>query len=77
MIFQQAMTLIGIGIALGLGATFALTRFLESQLFGITARDPVTLIAVPLLLAFVAFLACYVPARRATKVDPMVALRYE
>jgi putative ABC transport system permease protein len=66
MIFRQAMALILVGIAIGLGAALGLTRFLESQLFGVTSRDPVTLFAVPLLLTAVAFLACYVPARRAT-----------
>ena len=77
MILGQGMRTILIGIAIGTAGSLALTRGIRSLLFGVTATDPLTLIAVVLLLFVTALLACYIPARRATKVDPIVALRYE
>jgi putative ABC transport system permease protein len=77
LVLARGMLLALVGIALGLAGALALTRFLSTLLFGVTATDPLTFSAVSLLLGSVAFLACYIPARRATQVDPMVALRYE
>jgi ABC-type antimicrobial peptide transport system permease subunit len=71
------MTLVGISLVLGLAGAFAATRLLSSLLFGVGASDPVTFIAIGLLVSAVAFVAAWLPARRATRVDPIIALRAE
>jgi predicted permease len=77
MVVGQGMRLAAIGAGIGCVAAYGLARLLSSQLFEVNAADPETFLGVALLLAAVAFLACYLPARRATRVDPMTALRYE
>lgn len=77
MIISNGLLLVSIGIALGLALALLLTRLIASLLFGVSTSDPVTFLMVPAALIVMAMLACYIPARRAAKVDPVVALRYE
>jgi ABC-type antimicrobial peptide transport system permease subunit len=77
MVIGEAARLVAIGIAIGVAASLGITRLLSSFLYGIHTTDPLTFVAVALLLCFVAIAASYIPARRATRVDPVTALRYE
>jgi predicted permease len=77
LVVRQGMTLAGLGVALGLAASFALARLIRSFLFGVTASDPLVFVGVPLALSTVALLAVWLPATRASRVDPIEALRYE
>jgi putative ABC transport system permease protein len=77
MILRQGMALVLLGVLIGLAGALALTRLLASMLFEVKPRDPATFVAVTLLVIVAAGFACYLPARRAARVDPMTALRHE
>jgi putative ABC transport system permease protein len=77
MILRQGVTLAAYGLLIGLAFSFALSQFLKSLLFQVSAADPLTYAAMSLLMLGITIVACYIPARRASAVDPLVALRYE
>jgi putative ABC transport system permease protein len=77
MVMLRATLLIGIGCVLGLAGSFGLTRLIRSGLYGVTATDPATYVAISLLLIVIALLACAIPTIRAVRVDPTIAVRYE
>jgi putative ABC transport system permease protein len=77
LVIRTGLRLVAMGIAIGLAATFGLARLIKSQLWGVSAHDPLTLMTVPVLLLVLGILACWIPARRATRVSPVSALRYE
>src|SRR5262249_27363668 len=77
LVLRQGLQLTALGLVIGLAAAYALTRYLQTLLFGVRPTDLLTFTAIALLLTGVSLLACYIPARRATRVDPLVALRYE
>jgi ABC-type antimicrobial peptide transport system permease subunit len=75
LVVGQGINLVASGVALGLAASFGLTRLMSNMLFGVSVADPPTFVVITLFLTFIALLACLIPALRATKVDPMIALR--
>ena len=77
LVLREAVVLVAIGVAIGVPAAYGLGRLMDSMLYGVSAGQPLMLLAGPALMAVVALAAAYIPVRRATRVDPMVALRYE
>jgi putative ABC transport system permease protein len=77
MVMRMGLSLMGAGLAVGLAASFAVNRVLATQLWGVTERDPLTYVGVSLVVLAAGAAACWFPARRATRVDPLIALRFE
>ena len=77
LVVRQGMALAVAGVTIGLLAAFLLTRLIQSLLFGVNASDPITFAGISVLLAIITLLACYIPARRAARIDPLVSLRYD
>jgi len=77
LVLRNGMTLLALGIVLGVVGAFYISRYLQSLLFEVKSTDTATFAVVPLILALAAFIACYLPARRATRVDPIIALRFD
>jgi ABC-type antimicrobial peptide transport system permease subunit len=77
LVLREVTTMVGVGVGIGLPVAYGLSRLVQSQLFGLSGHDPIALLASAVVLALVALVAGYLPARRATRVDPMLALRYE
>jgi ABC-type antimicrobial peptide transport system permease subunit len=76
-VLRQGMMLTAMGVVMGIAGAFAVTRTIKSLLFEVSTTDPIVFVTIPVLLVIVSLVACYTPARRATKVDPLIALRYE
>jgi putative ABC transport system permease protein len=76
-VMREGAALIAAGLMIGLAGAWAVTRLIKGYLHGVSPTDPLTFVGIAILLIFVASMACYIPARRATKVDPMFALKYE
>jgi putative ABC transport system permease protein len=77
LVINMGLRLVILGVGIGLAFSLGVARFIATQLWGVSAYDPATLIAVPLLLLVTGLIACWVPARRAARVDPLIALRYQ
>jgi putative ABC transport system permease protein len=77
LVLRNGMMLLALGVVVGVGGAFSVSRYIQSLLFEVKSTDAMTFAVVPLILALVAFVACYLPARRAMRVDPIIALRFD